>query len=122
MGIITEKIELNEDDMIEDEMETNQYGKFNVGRWYSIYWSLDLLSETITLNITNRPDLGIKVINRKNTVAEFRVDTPRYRKLYAKLSGDFNSKQLSLSGNGIVGNPRTGWRTRTYENVIIISW
>lgn len=121
VGIKTEKIDLSEYDAISDDQEYNQNGKFYMGR-YTIYWSLDLMSETITLDVTNRPDLGIRVIDKSNPTAEFRIDSPLYKKLYAELSADFNSKQLSVSGDVTIGNPRTGWRNRKYENVIIATW
>ena len=107
--------------MIEDEMENIQKGKFYISS-YSIHWSLDLLSETITVGITDRPDLGIKVIDKKNTVAEFRVDKPQYKRFYTKLSADFNIKQLSVSGSAMYLIPHSRFRTRTYKDVIILSW
>jgi hypothetical protein len=86
---------------------------------YSIHWSLDLLSDTITLNVANRPVLGTKVISKENPRASFYVANS----LDAKFSGDFNLKQLSLSGSVRLPphhfHPGT---LRKYENVIVVSW
>ena len=125
MGIVTEKTDTQEDVMIKDEVGSVQNGKYYMGS-YGIHWSLNMSSNTITLNIANRPDLGIKVISNENPHAEFHVDEPWYKRLNAKISADFNSRQLSLDGNVIIltGSPRPSerWFTRRYENVIIVSW
>lgn len=125
MGIITEKSDTQEDIIIEDEVGSVQNGKYYMSD-YAIHWSLDMSSNTITVNIGNRPDLGIKVISYEKPYAEFRVDEPWYKRLNAKMSGDFNSKQLLLNGETIIltGSPRPSerWFTRRYENVIIASW
>jgi|SRR5687767_872320 hypothetical protein len=125
MGIISEKIDTNEDAVIESQTENIQNGKYYIGP-YSLHWSLDLSSNAITLNIINKPDLGTKVISRENSEAEFLVDKPWYEKLHAKISGNFDARQLLLNGSVTIltGSPRPRERARNkkYENVIITSW
>lgn len=125
MGITTEETDTQNDIIIGNELSNIQNGKYYMGS-YSIHWSLDLTLHRVTINITNRPDLGSKIIDKKFSVAEFRVDEPWYRRFHAKISGNFTSRQLSLDGNVIIltGSPRPGerWYTRKYENVIITTW
>lgn len=125
MGIISEKMDTKEDDVAEDQTENIQKGKYYMAT-YSLHWSLDLSSNTVTLNLTNRPDLGTKVISRENSEAEFRVDEPWYRRLYAKISGNFDTRQILLNGSVTIltGSPRPSERSKKikYENVIITSW
>ena len=121
MVITSEKLDTKEDVIPEDEMNI-QNGKYYIGK-YSLHWSLDLSSNTFTLNLINRPELGTKVVSRDNPEAEFRVDEPTYKRLYAKMSGNFDSRQLLLNGHAAYyqGPPR-GIRIKKYENVIITSW
>jgi hypothetical protein len=125
MGIISEKIDTKEDATIDEKTENIQNGKYYMGN-YSLHWSLNLSSNTITLNLINRPDLGTKFISRENSEAEFRVDEPWYRGLNAKISGNFDSRQLLLNGSVVIltGSPRPGerWFRKKYENVILTSW
>jgi hypothetical protein len=125
MGIISEKLETKEDVLLDEKIEDIQAGKYYMGT-HSLHWSLDLSSNTITLNLVNRPDLGTKVISRERSEAEFRVDQPWYKQLNAKISGNFDSKQLILNGSVtlLTGSPHPSERSRIkkYENVIIASW
>lgn len=49
MVITSEKLDTKEDVIPEDEMNI-QNGKYYIGR-YSLHWSLDLSSNTFTLNL-----------------------------------------------------------------------
>jgi hypothetical protein len=124
VGIISEKVDMNEKPLLEKEIEDIQNGKYYMGD-YSIHWSLNLSSKTIilTLNPIHVSQLGkTKIISRKKSEAEFRVDTPWNKTLYAKISGNFNAKKLLLNGSVITRHVRGGWTTKKYENVIITSW
>jgi hypothetical protein len=122
MGITSEKVETKEEVTVYEDVQS---GKYYIGS-HTLHWSLDLSSNSITLSLTDRPDLGTRVISRENPEAEFRVDEPWYRKLYAKISGNFDSKQLLLNGNVTVltgsYHPSERSRVKKYENVIITSW
>jgi hypothetical protein len=130
MGIKTEKITEPEDVKVEDEIVENDHignpsGTYNM-TGNVIGWSLDLLSDTITLNIMNRPDLGTKIIDKDSMTVEYRVDQPWYHSFLAKISADFTLKQLLLSGHAtyLTGDPRPShrWGRNKYENVIITTW
>jgi hypothetical protein len=90
-------------------------------RSYPINWSLDLASNTITLNIINNPGLGTKIINENNPSAEFHIDNDN--KFNAKISADFQIKQLLLNGRvRYRGGMHPAWRSKTYENIVITTW
>jgi hypothetical protein len=103
----------------EDKMEVsegNPHGVYEIGG-YSLNWSLDLSSNTITLNIPNRLDLGTKIINVNNPVAHYSG-----KKFYAEISADFELKKLLLNGYQRISLPHHGPRTIKYENIIITTW
>lgn len=87
-----------------------------------INWSIDFSHNTITVEI---PPLGTKIPNENNPVAEFRRDGPNYRKFFAKISADFELRQLLLNGYKryrISRGESKRTKTTRYENVIITSW
>ena len=120
MGItIEENIEALKDYTDEDKIEVsegNPNGVYDIGG-YSINWSLDLSSNTITLNIPNKPNLGTKIINVNNPDAHYEGD-----KFYVKITADFELKQLLLNGHRRINLPHHGPRTIKYENIIITTW
>lgn len=108
MGIICEKLDMKEKPLLDEKIEDIQNGKYYMGD-YSIHWSLNLSSKTVTLTLNpiHVSQLGkTKVISRKKSQAEFRIDTPWEKTLYAKFSGNFNTKKLLLSGSVITRHVR----------------
>jgi len=118
MGIISQEGEAYEDTIIDENI---QGGKYYMGS-YTLQWSIDLSSNEITLNLANRPDLGTKVISKKNLEAEFHVDSPRHKILHAKISGNFDSNQLLLNGYVKFVMLNHKWKRVRYENIILTSW
>ena len=125
MGITDEESEIPESGEIKGEtFEDNISGTYRLPA-YVVGWSLDLSSSTITVNVN--PDLGTKVITRDNTVVEYRIDSPRDKAFLAKISADFNLKQLVLNGYANYTVPRphrptSTLKTRKYENVLLTTW
>ena len=131
MGIkIVDDAEILEDSNSENEIPQNiQSGIYNMESnmgSYPINWYLDLTSNTITINILNKPDLGAKIINENNPIAEFRiVHFANVDKFSAKISSDFQIKQLSLNGQvryRIHGGMHPAYGTKKYENIVLTTW
>lgn len=117
-------LDLVEDDIEEEVTESIQSGTYDM-RHNQINWSLDLSSNSITVKIINRPNLGTKIINENNPVIEYRSNDrftiPRF---YAKIIANFDLKHLLLDGHVKYSCGRIGRQscTKKYENIILTSW
>lgn len=115
-----ENIEVEtKESVISENNQTGTYVMFN----RSINWNLDLSSETITLNIVNKPELGTKIITKENTIVRFSDFPHHHMGFSAEISGDYKLKQLLLNGYVIYNyHPPRSYKKKTYTDVIITSW